>query len=196
LDALSEPIAEQPDTTADDARKLAGKLLRGIGSRLGHSCGVVVQVRRGERLLEPPWASALLCGAWLHDVGNARHVARTGFHQLDGARWRAARGWPMDVCRLVAWHTGADTEARLRGREAELVAEFDPPPAMARAVLTWADLTTSPVGAPVTVERRLAGILQRHPPGSIAHQATVAARPGLLKAVQIVEALLADRGPA
>lgn len=190
MNALTETIAEQSEKAVDEPRDLAECLLAGVGRRIAHSRGVAAQVRRAEAAVDPPWRSAISSAAWLHDVGYADEVATTGFHQLDGARWLAIRGWPTNVCRLVAWHTGAGTEARLRGHEAELIAEFNAPPANATAVLTWADLTTSPSGARWTVERRLADILERHPPDSIVHRATLAARPMLLEAVQSVEALL------
>jgi hypothetical protein len=195
LNALIEPTAEYPDTTVDGASDLAIDLLTGVGGRIAHSNGVVARARDAEHLLGAQWRSAIPSAAWLHDIGYADDAIRTGFHQLDGAQWLAARGWPMDVCRLVAWHTGAGTEARLRGQEDELVAGFEAPPALAIAVLTWADLTTSPLGAPWTVERRLADIFERHPPDSIVHRATLAAQPALLEAVATVEALLRDPGP-
>lgn len=196
LNALTEPIAEHPDTTADGARELAEELLWGIGTRLAHSRGVVAQVQRAEGILNTPWRSAVSTAAWLHDVGYADELATTGFHQLDGARWLAADAWPTAVCRLVAWHTGAGTEALLRGQEADLISEFEAPPAIATAVLTWADLTTSPSGTPWTVERRLADILERHPPDSIVHRATLSAWPGLLEAVRTIEGFLIGRKAA
>lgn len=197
MNALTQLIAEDPDMTADGARELAEGLLVDVGRRVEHSRGVADQVRRAERILTATWGSATATAAWLHDAGYAEEVAATGFHQLDGARWLAARGWPTEVCGLVAWHTGARSEARLRGQEDELIAEFEAPPAAAMAVLTWADLTTSPSGAPWTAERRLADILERHPPGSIVHRATLAARPMLLEAVRRVEGLLIDKeGPS
>ena len=198
---LGDPVNElleldrtDPVSRTPAARPLARALLSGVGTRFAHSQGVVRQVRRADWLVDARWRSAITRAAWLHDIGYSEHVADTGFHQLDGARWLRDHGRLLDWCRLVAWHTGSDVEGRLRGLHAELVAEFDPPPPLATAILTWADVTTSPVGAMWTAERRLTDILERHPADSIVHRAIVATWPSLLLAARTVESLLVDRG--
>jgi hypothetical protein len=191
---LTELLGLEPrhsESKTPDARALAEVLLSGVGSRFAHSQGVVRRVDRVDCLLGAPWRCAITSAAWLHDIGYSDQVADTGFHQLDGARWLRDRGWLLDLCRLVAWHTGSDIEGRLHRLHAELVAEFDPPPPIATAVLTWADLTTSPLGAPWTAEHRLTDILKRHPADSIVHRATVAGRSALLEAARSIESLLA-----
>ena len=83
----------------------------------------------------------------------------------------------------------------MHGLADELAAEFDRPPPLAKAALTWADLTTSPSGEHWEPERRLAEILDRYPPGSLVHEATRASLPALRAAVQGIETLLADQPP-
>jgi hypothetical protein len=96
--------------------------------------------------LDDRWSCAIVDAAWLHDIGHSPAVSSSGFHPLDGARWLREQGFSMDTCSLVAWHTGAIHEARERGLEDELRAEFATPAPSALDALTWADLTSSPTG--------------------------------------------------
>jgi hypothetical protein len=160
--------------------------------RLAHSAIVAEQAARARGLVDEPWRSVLVDAAWLHDVGYSPASVDTGFHPLDGARWLRREGWPDELCRLVAWHTRALTEAKLRGLGDELVREFEQPARLPLAVLTWADLTSSADGRRCTVRGRLDGILRRYPPESVVHRAIVEATPELLVAVSEVEAALAD----
>ncbi len=168
----------------------ATELLAGVGARLAHSRAVAFQASVVSPVLDAPWSTALLDGAWLHDVGYAPSVVNTGFHPLDGARWLSARGWPPEVCRLVAWHTRAGTEAQLRHLAVDLAAEFPPPPELAQAALAWADLTSSPSGGRCAPEERVAEILSRHPRESVVHRATSANVPDLLTDVLQIETRL------
>jgi hypothetical protein len=90
-------------------------------------------------------------------------VSATGLHQLDGARYlRDAQHADAMLCRLVAHHSCAIIEAGERGLADALSSEFDPAPDALASVLTCCDMTTSPDGQPVPVERRLAEILERY----------------------------------
>lgn len=173
-----------------EASEVASELLAGVGTRLAHSRAVARQATIVEPLLDYPWSPALLDAAWLHDVGYAPDLSVTGFHPIDGARWLRSHGWPAEVCCLVAWHTRAGTEASLRALLPELVAEFPRPPSVVQAVLTWADLTSSPSGGCCTVGERLDDILDRYPSGSVVRLATIANRSALLADVAMVEAAL------
>jgi putative nucleotidyltransferase with HDIG domain len=113
LDATNTNIDES------DAADLARRLLRDVGTRLAHSASVAHQAGRVAHLLDEPWRSAITQAAWLHDIGYSEQVARTGFHPLDGARWLRERGWPAEICRLVAWHTAASVEGNIRGLDAD-----------------------------------------------------------------------------
>jgi hypothetical protein len=172
------------------AEGLARSLLHDVGARLAHTERVADQARGARKLLVEPWRSALVSAAWLHDIGYHSGLAATSFHPLDGARCLRDRGWPAEVCRLVAWHTTAGEEAGLRGLLGPLEAEFARPPQLAADVLAWADLTSSPTGERWSAEERLAEILARYPPGSVVHRAVTASLPGLLAAVTSVEASL------
>lgn len=171
-----------------EAAAVATELLRNVGTRLAHSQAVARQASVIPPVLGTPWSSALLDAAWLHDVGYAPSVVDTGFHPLDGARWLSAHGWPSEICRLVAWHTRAGTEAGLRHLGAELTAEFPQPPELAQAALTWADLTSSPTGESCSAEDRIAEILGRYAPESVVYRATCANLPNLLGDVLMIKA--------
>src|SRR5258708_15120617 len=70
----------------------------------------------------------VVAAAWLHDIGYSPRIASTGFHPLDGARFlRTARHASDMVCRLVAHHSRAISEADIRGLGATLSSEFRPP---------------------------------------------------------------------
>lgn len=177
------------------AADMAASLLAKMEDRLAHSRMVAEQAWRARHLVDARWGAVLVDAAWLHDVGYSPAAADTGFHPLDGARWLRGEGWPDDLCRLVAWHTEALTEARLRGLEDALIAEFEQPPGLPLAILSWADLTSSPDGRRCTVTSRLNGILRRYPRESVVHRAIVEATPDLLTAVSEVESALGDGGP-
>jgi hypothetical protein len=180
--------------TDSKAGAAAEKLLSGLGTRLGHSACVARQAARVQHLLPLPWRSALVQAAWLHDVGYNEILAKAGFHPIDGARWLRDQGWSSEICRLVAWHTGAGTEAQLRGLRAQLEGEFPPPPEAVQAVMAWADLISSPAGECCAVDDRLADILRRYPAGSVVHEATVRNREKLREWVHEVEKLLFRSG--
>jgi hypothetical protein len=192
--ALDARIAfDDMSTTSNssDAALLAVRLLSGVGTRLAHSTLVASQAERARCLLDGEWRRVIVDAAWLHDIGYSAQVDRTGFHALDAARWLRDRGWATTICRLVAWHTESEVEGALRGLGEKLVVEFEPPPTMAAAALTWADLTSSPVGEPCTPEERIADILRRYLPGSIVHRAITVATPRLREATEQIDSRLA-----
>ena len=180
---------------ASAAEAVAARMLQDVGSRLAHSRRVAEQATAVSSLVGDPWSSSLVDAAWLHDIGYAVQATSTGFHPLDGARWLRERGWPTEECRLVAWHTRAGTEARLRGFEQELTVEFAPPPPDAQAALTWADLTSSPAGEPCTAAQRVEEILGRYVASSLVHRATTANVADLMADARSVERqMLVARG--
>jgi hypothetical protein len=180
-------MGTSPQYTAQD---IATELLVGVGTRIEHSRAVANQAATATDLLEEPWGASLADAAWLHDLGYAPVLAKTGFHPLDGARWLEEQGWRPEVCRLVAWHTRAGTEAKLRHLEHELAAEFSPPPELAQAILAWADLTSSPTGHACTPEDRIAEVLARYSSDSIVHQATRSNSSQLIADARLVETRL------
>lgn len=136
-------------------------------------------------------AGTLTCAAWLHDIGYAPTLVVTGFHPLDGARYlRNVAGADELVCRLVAHHSCASIEAANRGLADDLAAEFPPVDGLITDVMTYCDMTTSPDGEPVPVEKRLAEILVRYRPDDVVHRSIAAAQPMIIKSVRTVEAAL------
>ncbi|HEX2894593.1 MAG TPA: HD domain-containing protein [Marmoricola sp.] len=115
--------------------------------------------------------SALVAAAWLHDIGYAASVRSTGFHPLDGARYLARSGFDPQVVSLVAFHSAAAVEARLRGLHDELADEFHPPDRRLLDLLTFCDMTTGPQGQSMTVDDRLEEILARYRAEDVVHQA-------------------------
>ncbi|MEU6584111.1 HD domain-containing protein [Nocardia sp. NPDC046763] len=131
-------------------------------------------------------ADTLVAACWLHDVGYAPPLASTGFHPLDGATFLRDHGWDERICALVAHHSCAIREARLRGLENELLT-FEDENSPLRDALWFCDMTTSPDGDLVGVEQRLSEILSRYGEGSIVYDFIQAARDDLLAAVERTE---------
>ncbi|MCL4392620.1 HD domain-containing protein [Patescibacteria group bacterium] len=172
------------------ASTLAIELLSNVGTRVEHSRAVAHQATFILPILNAPWNSTILDAAWLHDIGYSPSVISTGFHHLDGARWLKSHGWPTEVCRLVAWHTRAGTEAKLRHLITKLSTEFPQPPDMVQAALTWADLTSSPTGNLCEAENRIAEILKRYSPKTVVHKAISVNTRSLLMDVKLIKTKL------
>ena len=67
-----------------------------------------------------------------------------------------------------------------------LSSEFDPAPDALSSVLTCCDMTTSPDGEPVPVDRRLAEIHDRYGSGHLVSRSIQRATPMILRAVEQV----------
>ena len=159
------------------APELAADRLGGLGRRWAHVQGVG---RLAESLAARGAVSAdVVAAAWLHDVGYAPTVVRTGFHPLDGARFLQEQGAAPGVVSIVAWHTGARFEAEERG----LIDELEALPSADRDeldALTLIDLVVGPGGELTTPERRVDEILSRYAEGDPVHRAVTRSRPELL----------------
>jgi hypothetical protein len=122
----------------------------------------------------------------------ARHrlrtgLAVTGLHALDGARHlRDAQQADSVLCRLVAHYSCAIIEAEERGLVDVLGREFEAPPDVLSSALTFCDMTTSPDGELVPVDRRLAEIHHRYDAGHLVSRAIRLATPMILCAVEQV----------
>jgi HD domain len=182
-----------PDHMPASPQRIATQLLGDVGTRLPHSRRVAQQSSMVSDFLDDRWSSAILDAAWLHDIGHSPALTSSGFHSLDGARWLRAEGFSEETCSLVAWHTGAIHEARERGLEGELRAEFWTPSPSALDALTWADLTSSPSGDLVSPKARLDEIVDRYEPGSAVRLAIAAGLGDLLESVERIEQLLGAR---
>jgi hypothetical protein len=164
-------------------------------SRRAHSETVGHRVAAAARDYAPEHVEVARLAGRLHDcvyatdwvaevIGEAQVL---GFHPVDGARALAALGVEPLVCHLVAFHTAAPCEAKARNLDPEIFTPFASPAdsAMARrllSLLTWADLTTSPIGEQVTVRQRLQEILHRYPADSPVHRYITEHRQWLLAA--------------
>jgi HD domain len=166
---------------------LAQALLQeSLPRRWAHVQGVAARARSLAPVLGAD-AGLLEAAAWLHDIGYAPGLATTGLHALDGARYlRDARHADALLCRLVAHHSYAIIEADERGLADILSLEFEPAPYALSSVLTFCDMTTSPDGKLVPVEKRLAEIYNRYGPGHVVSRSIQRATPMVLRAVEQV----------
>ncbi|MES9604597.1 HD domain-containing protein [Actinomadura sp. NPDC000929] len=174
--------------TAVWARDLARKHLeRPLPRRWAHTQGVARQARGLAPILGNQ-ADLLEASAWLHDIGYAPDLVATGFHPLDGARYiRDTHRADDHLCRLVAHHSCALIEARMRCLATELALEFPPMGPVLRNALTYCDMTTTPDGLPVEVATRVAEIRNRYGPSDIVTNFINEAERELRSAVQEIE---------
>jgi HD domain-containing protein len=183
-----------PEDLAAWARDLARRYLdvpRFQDARWPHVRAVGAKAAK----LAPAYGSdgeVLIAAAWLHDVGYASDLAVTGFHPLDGGRFVAGLGADR-VAALVAHHSGAAIESELRGLAEEL-AEFPDERGPVRDALWTCDMTTSPVGRPVTFDERLAEITERYGPEHPVPRAIAAAGDDIRRAIKETSARAAAAG--
>ena len=171
------------------AEDLARHLLEdALPQRWAHVQGVAARARS----LAPAFADdkeLLEAAAWLHDIGYLPELAKTDLHALDGARYLrdVQHATPM-LCRLVAHHSCAVIEAEERDLADILRREFEPPPQPLADALTFCDMTTSPDGELVNVDRRLAEILHRYGSEHLVSRSIRRAAPMILRAVDRIMA--------
>jgi hypothetical protein len=177
------------------ARDLARLLLaESIPRRWSHSQGVGHKAESVAHLVGTG-GPTLVAAAWLHDIGYAPNLVVTGMHQLDGARYlRDVERADDLICRLVAHHSCAFIEARNRGLDEDLAAEFAPVEGMLSYAITYADMTTTPDGEPVEVAERLAEITSRYGPDHLVARSIREASPLIVESVQVVSTALVN-GP-
>jgi len=172
--------ARQADAVAQAL--LAAELPR----RWRHSVGVA---RQADRLASAGgFDGDLLVGAaWLHDIGYASQLADTGFHPIDGARHLRGLGADERLVNLVAHHSCARIEARLRGVDALLEQEFPQDMSLPHDELCFCDQTTGPDGEVLDVIERLAEIRTRYEDGHVVRQFVDVAEPELVATVRRIE---------
>jgi HD superfamily phosphodiesterase len=170
-----------------EARACATRLLDGQDDRLRHAKAAVRRAEEIAPVVGPIDRDLLLCAAWLHDVGYAQSLLKTGFHPLDGALHLAAEGWPDRLCALVAHHS----EARMAAAALGLGDELDRFPREGGAVtdaLVHADMAAGPRGERMSLFERLDDMERRHLEDPLAlRRARTARRPALILAVQRTE---------
>ena len=116
---LKQAVAQQPlhDAEAqrgpgspttwhqDRARDVAETHLAGSSpERWAHVRGVAARARLVASVLDPTEGAVLIAAAWLHDIGYAPALRRTGAHQLDGGAFLRDAGQER-LAALVAHHT-------------------------------------------------------------------------------------------
>ena len=184
-----EPEGADLDDIIAAAAEIAQTLLSPLPSRLNHVVGVGEAATLTFSVTHER-VSRLRAAALLHDIGYAPALQDTGFHPIDGARYLREIGCRPDVINLVAHHSCARVEAKLRGLGRYLEQEFPYDPSLPHDELCYCDMTTTPEGKPTTVEQRIEEILARYGPGSIVHSAIAEARAELVAAVRRTEAKL------
>ena len=103
----------------NQAARCAENFLSPLGKRWLHVQGVAQRAHSISQALNPDDATYLVAAAYLHDIGYAPALKRTGFHPLDGAYYLCS--WGDDrLASLVAYHSEASFEGRLRGLEPAL----------------------------------------------------------------------------
>ena len=160
-----------------------------LKQRWAHSQGVARQARTLASLVGED-AELLEAAAIAHDIGYASSLVQFGFHPLDGAVFLSTLDFPARLVNLVAHHSAAVVEARLRGLEDQM-AGFVDEGGLIRDALWWCDLTTSPTGEVVTAQNRIADIKYRYGPGDVVTRFIEKASPVLLNAVERVQRRLA-----
>lgn len=180
------------DELVEQARQLAAQLLATVdddGRRWRHTQAVAERAAEGCDAVAPEQVNLLLAAAWLHDIGYAPAIARTGFHPVDGAAHLERSLWPPALAGLVAHHSGARYVAGVR-QLGHLLEPYARPGYWSGPVadaLTWADQTTAPDGRRVTVQERIAEVLERHGPGSAQARCHAQRGPALIGAVRATE---------
>ncbi len=159
----------------------AERSLSSLGDRWKHVRAVGECAREVNAILDQEDGPYLVAAAYLHDIGYAPDLQRTGLHQLDGARYLRSLGAERLAC-LVAHHSEARFEIRLRGFGEEL-AVYKREESWVSDALTYCDLTTGPTGLPMTFEDRVAEVEQRYGEGEIV-DALRQATPYLVRAVE------------
>lgn len=158
------------------ADRLAMLVLDGLEPRVAHVQGVGSLAEAVAR--SRPVKEEVVAAAWLHDIGYAPMLVKTGFHPLDGAAYLRETGWPTEVCSLVAYHTGAAWEAEERGLLHPLN-RVEPPPQQDLDNLNLFDLSVGPTGLLVRPDDRLGEILRRYHSSDPVHRAVTRSSPKL-----------------
>ncbi|GAB4583000.1 HD domain-containing protein [Nocardia sp. IFM 10818] len=169
------------------AARTARARLCALPRRWAHTQGVARQAALAAGVVDDP--DLLIAAAWLHDIGYAPDLVRTGFHPIDGTIHLAAQGISERLCALVAHHSCASVEARNRG----LTIDWPDERTSLRDALWWADLTTTPTGEVTDGSSRIEEVRRRYGADHVVTRSVVEAAPELLAAVGRTERRLAGR---
>jgi hypothetical protein len=172
------------------ARSVAERYMPALGRRWAHVQAVA------ERAASLPFEGIdrerLVAAAYVHDIGYSSELAVTGFHPLDGARHLRSLG-DEDLARLVAHHTNARYEAELRGLD-DYEDEFPYGGTLLDTALTFCDMTTSPDGEPISLEERVAELVDRYGRDHVTSRAVLAGVPDFERGREQIRRLCAEAG--
>lgn len=174
-------VGAEPPGSSVWAAGVAARLLSDLPKKWAHTQEVARHARWAAAGIDPADRDSLVATAYLHDIGYAADIAHTGFHPLDGARYLRGLGL-FDLACLVGHHSGAAVEAHYRGLTSEL-AEFPRPVGPVADAVTYADVTSGPVGQAMQPGDRFAEIIDRHGPDSVVAAARTDARAQMYAAV-------------
>ncbi len=177
----------------ESATKQAASLLAPLGNRWLHVQGVVERACWVSRIFEEEDQLYLIAAAYLHDIGYAPSLKKTGFHPLDGATYVMESFGNERLASLVAHHSEAKFEARLRGYDLALDA-FPREHSTVADALTYCDMTTSPTGSNISFQGRISEILNRYSEKDIVAQSICQATPSLSLDVKHTEQMLHQHG--
>ncbi|MCX6434201.1 MAG: HD domain-containing protein [Actinobacteria bacterium] len=144
-----------------DAQTLAHTLLSGDPRRLAHVRGAALIAGMAAGALRVDQPETLVAAAWLHDIGYAPSLRRTGFHPLDGAMFLARKGWPDSVVLLVAHHSHAAVLAPYYGVHHHM-SLLDHAPGNGDDIITFSDLRAGTNGMGADPRDRIDDMRRRH----------------------------------
>lgn len=179
----------------DVARDLAERLVAPLGRRWLHVQAVAaraielssaVHVENDTDESNAAAETLLVAAAWLHDVGYAPDLVKSGLHAADGADYLRTHGYPARIVNLVAHHSGARFEAAERGIP-EVLADYPFVDDVFSDALAAADLTTGPSGERLSYDERIDEVFTRYPANHPVHQFWLKARPVIGEAVMRAE---------
>ena len=107
------PLNEAP--VVSRARARATEILSGEPELHEHASRTARRAAELAQRIPGTRATDVMAAAWLHDIGYATPLRRTGFHPLDGALFLMGEDWPERIVRLVAHHSLAALEAPFYG---------------------------------------------------------------------------------
>ena len=175
--------------TPQEAVTLAKELLDGMDRRWSHVVKVATEAEELASTIfdDKSEGEVLVMAAWLHDIGYAAPLAKTGFHHLDGANYLGERGEHRLAC-LVAHHSSGTQEGHLRGLDQEM-SRFPAEPGLIADCLTYCDLSNGPEGQPMELNQRIDEVERRYGRDDVVPQGLRLAYPLLAKSFAHVESL-------
>jgi len=176
---------------SSEAEKIARAYLeKELPQRWAHVEAVALKARKhGNLLFAKDKAQIITAAAWLHDLGYASVIKKTGYHPLDGALWLRSQGFDETVVSLVAHHSCAGLEAEVRGL-GKVLDPFPKEETLLADLLLFADMTTGPSGEDFSVQERMDEIVSRYGKDHVVSSFILKAKPLILEASTRVESKL------